>query len=169
MDKVQSPSQVNLLLLTSLVIYVHLSSLEAYKQQWSLYADKIYPILTEGKQAALDSINIIMEGITNASIIAMADAAKQKINHATDGPELKNTFTQTVADLTLAKKIFYDGKKEGYDEGKVDGYTEGYAASQATLPTDSIGTRGQAVVITKGEKSVTLINPDKVKYIKVTE
>ena len=61
--------------------------------------------------------------------------------------------------------MYNAGKKDGITEG----YTQGYAASQATLPTDPEGTAGTQVVITKDAKTLTLINPDKVKYSKVTE
>lgn len=62
-----------------------------------------------------------------------------------------------------------DGYDTGYEAGSTDGYDTGYAASQATLPTDPEGTAGTQVVITKDAKTLTLINPDKVKYSKVTE
>lgn len=68
-------------------------------------------------------------------------------------------FAQNVMDYYNMGKT--EGYKQGKADGQVEGYAEGYAVSQATLPTDPAGTAGTAVVITKGEKTITLINPVK--------
>ena len=39
-----------------------------------------------------------------------------------------------------------------------------YEAAKAALPTDPEGTPGHTVTITKGDKTLKLVNPDKVSY-----
>lgn len=58
---------------------------------------------------------------------------------------------------------------DAYNNGYAAGDAAGYQRAKNELPTDAEGTEGPAVVVTKGRKSVTLINPDKVEFIKVVE
>ena len=55
---------------------------------------------------------------------------------------------------------------DAYNNGYTAGDAAGYIRAKNELPTDAEDTEGPAVVVTKGRKSVTLINPDKVKFIK---
>ncbi len=59
-----------------------------------------------------------------------------------------------------------DAYNNGYAAGETAGDAAGYKRAKNELPTDHEGTAGPAVVVTKGRKSVTLINPDKVEFIK---
>ena len=67
--------------------------------------------------------------------------------------------------------VIYDlieAYNNGYVAGKAEGDADGYERAKDELPTDAEGTEGAAVVVTKGRKSVTLINPEKVNFIKVS-
>ena len=57
-------------------------------------------------------------------------------------------------------KPYAEGEAAGYARGKNDGINEGKAA----LPTDPEGAAGHTVTITKGDKTLILVNPDKVTY-----
>lgn len=61
-----------------------------------------------------------------------------------------------------------DAYNNGYEAGEAAGDAAGYQRAKDELPTDAEGTEGSAVVVTKGRRSVTLINPDKVSFIKVS-
>lgn len=99
--------------------------------------------LVNYKSAAIASLEAAKQGVTNTHIVAIADDAIAAINNATSSSYVDAIRKQALADIEKAQAILND------------------------LPTDPEGTVGTAVVVTKGEKSVTLINPDKVTYIKV--
>ena len=60
-----------------------------------------------------------------------------------------------------------DAYNNGYADGETAGDAAGYQRAKDELPTDSEDAKGTAVVITKGIRSVTLVNPDRVNFIKV--
>lgn len=101
------------------------------------------------------------------SFVGWPDYYQQRI-YSTDGTDSyplgdfeDAACTQPITGLDAWKTKYANIYHAGYDTG--------YAALQATLPTDPEGTAGTQVVITKDAKTLTLINPDKVKYSKVTE
>lgn len=77
-----------------------------------------------------------------------------QIDAQTTIDDVQSVRDEGLLALENALKYYTAGKAKGVEEGKAEAQTE--------LPTE--GTSGPAVVITKGEKSVTLINPDEVTY-----
>lgn len=74
-------------------------------------------------------------------------------------------------DSTGYARGFHEGDLAGFSRGRAladsVGYARGLSDAQAALPTDPEDTEGGVeVVITKGDKTLHLINPDKVKYNK---
>lgn len=95
-----------------------------------------------------------------ADAIAEIQTAGQGIQNT----EMNNWINGAIADIKEAGT----DTKEKVDNIKnqilpmIQLFQDGKAEAQTELPTE--GTSGPAVVITKGEKSVTLINPDEVTY-----
>ena len=103
------------------------------------------------KQAAIDEVTAILGNYATTSPYLQSLLAEEteKINSAVNRPQLNERKQASIDRLTFA----------------VDSYAASLSEAQENLPTDPEVTKGSAVVVTKGEKSVTLINPDKVEYI----
>ncbi len=71
--------------------------------------------------------------------------------------------TDIASDLA-GKRYVTVGDNPAYNAGYARGLEEGKAAAKAELPTDPEGTAGHTVTITKGDKTLILVNPDKVTY-----
>ena len=104
------------------------------------------------KADAVAEIQTAGQGIQNTEMNNWINGAITDINAA--GTDTKEKVDNIKNQILSMIQLFQDGKAEGKAE------------AQAELPTE--GTSGPAVVITKGEKSVTLINPDKVNFIKIS-
>ena len=144
----------------------------------------------DAKVQAIADITNARQGIQNENLNNWIEAAISDIQHgapdATPGiDEIKeeilnliNFFKEGKAEgettgdaagyqrgLAEGDSIGYArGKAEGIEEGKAAGKAEGLAEAKAALPTDPEGTAGHTVTITKGEKTLILVNPDKVTY-----
>ena len=116
------------------------------------------------KTFALTKINALVliqtarQGIQNTEINKMIDGAVNDIEKG--GPDATPGIDEIKDQIMTIIELFQDGKTEGIEEGKAAGLAEAAAA----LPTDPEGTTGHTVTITKGEKTLILVNPDKVTY-----
>ena len=112
------------------------------------------------KTFALTKINALVliqtarQGIQNTEINKMIDGAVNDIEKG--GPDATPGIDEIKDQIMTIIELFQDGKAEGIEEGK--------AAAKAALPTDPEGTTGHTVTITKGDKTLILVNPDKVTY-----
>lgn len=112
------------------------------------------------KQAALDAINGAMGGHPESAYLQSLVAEHvTNITNATNRKTINENRDAAIDKLTPIVAIY----PTAFNEGDAAGYER----AKAELPTDPEGSKGTAVVVTKGDKSVTLINPDKVTYIKV--
>ena len=123
-------------------------------------ADIAAAIFAKNKDAAITEITTAREGIQNENLNNWIDGAINDIQKG--GPDATPGIDEIKEEILNVISFFKEGKAEGIEEGKAAGLAEAAAA----LPTDPEGTTGHAVVITKGDKSVTLINPESVSYIK---
>ena len=114
--------------------------------------DIIY--LQKAKNDAFDTIDSLVGDVKDAAILTIANGYKDDISKATT-PEQVTDIISRIADLETALNYYNTGKAAGQVE------------ALSNLPTE--GTTGPAVKITKGEKHITLFNPDKVEFIKVLE
>lgn len=110
------------------------------------------------KDAAIAAVNAEIDETDNDNVKAIATDAATAINAATTVAEVNALKTLAIANIASAKAAYGDGEADGYNTG----YDEGEAAVRAELPTE--GYEGPAVIITKGEKVLTLFNPEKVEY-----
>ena len=120
--------------------------------------------LAKYKADAIAEIQTAGQGIQNAEMNNWINGAITDINAA--GTDTKEKVDNIKNQILPMIQLFQDGKAEGKAEGIEEGKAVGLAEAAAALPTDPEGTTGHAVVITKGDKSVTLINPESVSYIK---
>lgn len=121
------------------------------------------------KQAALNAITEAMgEYSESAYLQSLVAEYVTNINNATNKPEVNSIKQAAIEKLTpivaVYPSIFNEGDAAGYARGKNDGINEGKAEAKAALPTDPEGTAGHTVTITKGDKTLILVNPDKVTY-----
>ena len=141
-------------------LHVPAGSLALYQNadQWKDFGS-IVDVPQEVKDAAIAAVNAEIEETDNDNVKAIATDAATAINAATTVAEINALKTLAIAAITSAKAA--------YTEGETAGDAAGYARAKAELPTE--GTTGPAVIITKGDKSITLINPDEVRYTIITE
>ncbi len=112
------------------------------------------------KQAALDAINGAMGGHPESTYMqSLVAEYVTNINNATNRKTINENKQAAMAILEPIVDIY----PIAFNEGDAAGYER----AKAELPTDPEGSKGTAVVVAKDNKSVTLINPDKVTYIKV--
>lgn len=112
------------------------------------------------KQAALDAINGAMGGHPESAYLQSFVAEHvTNITNATNRKTINENRDAAIDKLTPIVAVY----PTAFNEGDAAGYER----AKAELPTDPEGSKGTAVVVTKDNKSVTLINPDKVTYIKV--
>ena len=116
-------------------------------------ADIAAAILAKYKADAIAEIQTAGQGIQNTNLNNWINGAITDINAA--GTDTKEKVDNIKNQILSMIQLFQDGKAEGLAE------------AQAALPTE--GTSGPAVVITQGDKSITLINPDEVRYTIITE
>lgn len=105
--------------------------------------DIIY--LQKAKNDAFDTIDSLVGDVKDAAILTIANGYKDDISKATT-PEQVTDIISRIADLETALNYYNTGKAAGQVE------------ALSNLPTE--GTTGPAVKITKGEKHITLFNPD---------
>ena len=110
--------------------------------------------LQKAKNDAYGTIDSMVDGVSDAAILAIADGYKDEISRATTLEQVTDIMSRT-ADLETSLNY--------YNAGKAAGRVEALSG----LPTE--GTAGPAVKITKGEKSIMLINPDKVEFLNIAE
>lgn len=107
------------------------------------------------KDEAINEINIAMQGETNSAYLNnLIKDELNTLNVATDESTIKIMKREIINKLQPVVEYFIEGKKEGKSE------------SLGTMGTEQ---DGPAVVVTKGEQSVTLYGPDNVKFIKTEE
>ncbi|MCQ2068047.1 MAG: hypothetical protein MJY68_02945 [Bacteroidaceae bacterium] len=104
--------------------------------------------LPDAKTAAIEAVNAEIAETDNDNVKAIATDATTAINAATTVAEINALKNLAIANIASAKAA----------------YTAGEEAVKATLPTDPEGTTGHTVTITKDDKTLILINPDKVTY-----
>lgn len=126
----------------SLLITVPYVAWNDYKMAWSAYANKIQASFDNAKAELIEEIDAKIEGITIEYVLNLADTAKANVNNASTIEQLYDIRLQTLA--------------------AIDAAIGAYNAAKDELPTQ--GTSGPAVVVTLGDKSVTLLNPEKVTY-----
>ncbi len=112
------------------------------------------------KQAALDAINGAMGGHPESTY--MQSLVAVHVTNITNATNRKTINENKQAAMAILEPIV-----DIYPTAFAEGDAAGYERAKAELPTDPEGSKGTAVVVTKDNKSVTLINPDKVTYIKV--
>ena len=118
--------------------------------------------LAKYKADAIAKIQTAGQGIQNTEMNNWINGAITDINAAgTDTEEKVDNIKNQILPMI---QLFQDGKAEGIEEGKAEGIEEGKAEAKAALPTDPEGTTGHTVTITKSDKTLILVNPDKVTY-----
>ena len=140
---------------TNLVhIYVPYKAINTYKSTkgWSQWANiitsKDYD-LESARENAISSINTAKEGIENTSLLELASGSIQAISTATTIEQILEIQKQTLP-ILLA---YQEGKRIGYKQAVME------------LPTEQESvTEGVEVVIKKGDKTLSLINPESVEY-----
>ncbi|MCQ2210603.1 MAG: leucine-rich repeat domain-containing protein [Paludibacteraceae bacterium] len=117
------------------------------------------------RKAAIDTITAILEGYSESAYLqSLLTEEVAKINAATNRLAV-NERKQAAADrLKFAVTAYVNG----LSDGQTTGDAAGYQRAKNELPTDAEDAKGAAVVITKGKKSVMLINPEKVEFIKTS-
>ena len=138
-------------------LHVPAGSLTLYQDadQWKDFDNIVeYDPLADIKAAAIAAVNAEIAETDNDNVKAIATDAATAINAATTVAEINALKTLAIANIASAKAAYGEGYDEGYDAGE--------AAVRAELPTE--GYDGPAVIITKGEKVLTLFNPEKVEY-----
>ncbi|MCQ2210604.1 MAG: leucine-rich repeat domain-containing protein [Paludibacteraceae bacterium] len=132
------------------IVYVPRGTTVAYKEAWSVYADRIrLTDLEAAKENAINSIETARQGIQNTNINNWIDGAINDINAAGIDAEKVDDIKNQI--LTMIN-IFQDGKTEGVEEAL------GEMGKECTgCP---------AVKVKKGTTSVTFYAPERVEYIK---
>lgn len=131
------------------VIYVPITAVDIYRNEWSSYADIIeaFDILGEDRAAAIAEIQNAFDGETGSAylngLIANEMAA---INNATTIEIITENKVAALAKLSAAVPVYKEGKAEAF----------------GNLPTE--GTSGSYVKVILGEKNVRLYNPEKVEF-----
>ncbi|MCQ2324379.1 MAG: leucine-rich repeat protein [Paludibacteraceae bacterium] len=110
--------------------------------------------LAKYKAAAITEITNARQGIQNENLNNWIDGAINDIQKG--GPDATPGIDEIKEEVLNLINFFKEGKAEGIEEGK--------AEAKAALPTDPEGTTGHTVTITKGDKTLILVNPDKVTY-----
>lgn len=129
---------------TDAVLYVPTATKQLYQGvAWQMFT--IVDSLDMVKKAAVDSLDAKVADVTDAHILSLAATFRSSINAA-----------ETLHLCEVVRELAYEA---------VDAAMDVLEEAHDALPTE--GTSGPAVVVTKGEKSVTLINPDKVTYKKI--
>lgn len=114
-----------------------------------------YKMFRNVKDEAINEINAAMRGETNSAYLNnLIKDELNTLNVATDESAIKIMKGEIINKLQPVVEYFIEGKKEGKSE------------SLGTMGTEQ---EGPAVVVTKGEQSVTLYGPDNVKFIKTEE
>lgn len=135
-------------------IYVPSTSVDLYKATngWKDHASAIKSVPSDvdaAIAAALEDLAALKTGIEGMNVLAVIDEEMDKVSDSGTIAEVTERKAQATAAIHRAIAI----------------YEEGYQAAMSGLPTDGDVT-GNAVRITKGLKSVTLTNPDKVEFLK---
>ncbi len=124
-------------------------------------------LIQEDKKVGLDYISLHDAKLAAIAAVKhdMGDYAESEaIYNFIGGPAIEGAVD---ADKVTEAKNAAIAKLEEFSTILGDAATAGYQRAKAELPTDPEGSKGTAVVVAKDNKSVTLINPDKVTYIKV--
>ena len=157
-------------------LHVPVGSLELYQNadQWKDFGSIVEYVPQEVKDAAIAAVNgAIAEG-DNLYVKEIATHAVSFINEATNVEIIEALKTQALSNIAFAKAAYGEGKTAGYNTGHTEGKAAGIAVGQGIgyqqakdeLPTE--GDCGPTVIITKGDKTLTLYNVDNVEY-KITE
>ena len=120
--------------------------------------------LPDAKTAAIEAVNAEIAETDNDNVKAIATDATTAINDATSVAEVNALKNLAIANIASAKAAYTAGDAAGYARGLEEGKAAGLAEAAAALPTDPEGTTGHTVTITKGDKTLRLINPDSVEY-----
>ncbi len=153
----------------------HASTVAEVSEKQSIYTSKLNTIVAEAKDA-IAPINAL-EGkrekvigeIENARLQAplpeLGEEQKAYLNETIDDAvnAVKAATTTTEMDRAEAKIFFILSM---YPAGKAEGDAAGYERAKDELPTDAEDAAGAVVIITKGDKTLKLVNPDSVKYDK---
>ena len=139
-------------------VYGALRRVHENADQWKDFGTFVEYVSPAIKTAAIAAVNAKISESDNDNVKAIATNAATAINAATTVAEINALKTLAIAAIASAKAAYGDGEAAGYNTG----YEEGEAAVRAELPTE--GTSGPAVIITKGDKSITLLNPEEVEY-----
>ncbi len=102
------------------------------------------------REKAINEIRAAVEDNDSDEVKTIANDAVPAINAATTLGEVDATKTFALAAIASVRAA--------YNAGKAD--------AKAELPTDDEDAKGAVVVITKGEKTLKLVNPDAVEYDK---
>lgn len=130
-------------------IFVPITAVDIYRNEWRLYADIIEgkDFLGEDRAAAIAEIQNAFDGETGSaylnSLVADEMAA---INNATTIEIITENKVAALAKLSAAVPLYKTIKAEAFDN----------------LPTE--GTSGSYVKVILGEKTVKLYNPEKVEF-----
>ena len=120
------------------------------------------------KTFVIAAVNAKIAESDNDNVKAIATNAATAINAATTEAEVNTLKNLAIANITSAKAAYTAGETAGdaagYARGLEEGKAAGLAEAAAALPTDPEGTAGHTVTITKGDKTLILVNPDKVTY-----
>ncbi len=105
------------------------------------------------KQNAIAEITAIMgEYSTSAYLQSFIAEDVENINNAANRPELNGNKKAAIDKLTIAVPSYAGGDAAGYQRAKDE------------LPTDAQDAAGHTVIITKGDKTLKLVNPEKVEF-----
>ena len=117
------------------------------------------------RKAAIDTITAILEGYSESAYLqSLLTEEVAKINAATNRLAVTERKQAAADRLKFAVTAYVNG----LSDGQTTGDAAGYQRAKNELPTDAEDAKGAAVVITKGKKSVMLINPEKVEFIKTS-
>ena len=106
--------------------------------------------LMAAKPEAIDAIDAKIAGVEDSEILAIANDAKARIEAATSTTDIDAIKNKCLSDLEIPVKYYNSAKAQ-------------------ILGTMGEEKTGNAVKVTKGDKTIILYGPDKVDFIKVTD
>ncbi len=137
-------------------------------------ADGKNPPATEIEHTSDDDITSSLSGKRYAKIIELTQYAKiivNAVNNAiseTDNDNVKAIATKAITAINTAQTVKDVEAIETLSLSAIASAKAAYTAGKneilGNLPTDEQDATGHAVTITKGEKSLKLVNPDKVEF-----
>lgn len=125
------------------------------------------------KQAAIDALTAILSNYTSAYLQSLLAEEVAKINSAVNRTQVNERKQAAIDKLTFVVNNYVAGRTDGFAEGDAAGYARGLEEGKAVAKEELLGDMGNfqtgcaAVEVTKGDKTVTLYAPEKVKIIKI--